>query len=478
MPHYIYKPAYKLLILLCALSAFISVNVPAMADENIRTEEKLLREEYRRDLAATEKISPLVKKTVDFKYGGWLSSIYRAYTNIDNNSGVKDGISSLWTNEIRLWGRFTFLEHNDIYIRIRQAYSQKKNISNYTGNAMGGDSDGPSLDMAYLTLASRRLKMQIGRQYLSLGRGIAYGDVNDGALVTGLIKSWMLKTFFSHTLPNEDNIDYSVPGYNKKGNSRYFVGIEAAYLGIPKNVFYAFCLAQKDDTKPHPADNAQNYRYDSQHLGTGISGKTKNSAYWTELIKEFGYSHTDVLRGYRESVKKSIDAWAANIGARYEFDIPIHPISETEFAYGSGNKNRINPITTQNGNIYSRDTGFNYFGNYYAGYALSPVLSNIYIYRLDQSIRPFFFLKPLKDLAIGAKYFIYAKDKDEGGFSDTDATASKRYIGNEYNLYLHWKINNNVYFSMRYGDFTPKNAYIDTKRSHTKYGYTRLTFSF
>ena len=450
-------------------------------DRQFQYQRKLIEEEYIKELMVGEEVEPL-KEKYKLDYGGWVSSIYRLYREVDNDAADKDSISSIWTQDLRLWGKLTFLNNNYLYVRLRNAYSLKVNESSYTGVAAGGDNEGPEIDMGYFSLSLNKLRVNIGRQYLTIGRGLAYSAVHDGILFRKYSSPWLLKGFFSHSLRHEDNIDYSIPGYDKDSNDRYFLGLEAGYLGIPANALYAFYLMQKDRSKEHPEDVDQTYRYNSHYFGLGLTGKRDNLSYWSEVIKEAGSSYTDAAYGLYPLSKKTIDAWAAIVGVRYESDMAAKPATEIEFAYGSGDKDRDNVTNTMasiaGGNLYEKDTNFLYFGSYYGGYALSPRLSNLFIYKIGQSLQPFYFYKPLKDVTVGGKYFVYIKDKKKAGISDTDATLSNNFVGTELNLYLYWKMTENLYFSLRYGIFYPGDAYADNSNSNTKYLYSRLTLTF
>lgn len=446
-------------------------------ETKIYNEERLLKDEYIRDLKKTETPSALPpEKKFKFFYGGWLSTIYRRYKDLENNKDIKDLIKSIWSQDVRFWGNLVFENNNYIYVRMQDTYSLKENTSEYTGPAPNNDNYGPVLEMGYVSLNYKKAELQAGRQYFSVGRGIAYSSIHDGATLRVDLMPWILKAFLSHSLPHEDDIDYSIPGYDKKANNRFFSGLEFAYFGIPENVLYGYFVNQSDHSIPYPEDANQAYGYNSRYLGLGVSAVKKNLEYWCEIIKEFGASYTDNLIVPVE--RRSVDAWASIAGARYKFNAPFNPITEAEFACGSGDKDRANVTNTIDGNVFGRDTNFMYFGNYYGGYALSPRLSNIYIYKVEQSVEPFFKLNLLKNVVLGTKYFVYCKDKGSGGISDTDATAPKGFIGTEINFYLHWKMNENFYFSTRYGEFYPGKAYQQPAKADTKYIYGRLTYIF
>lgn len=142
------------------------------------------------------------------------------------------------------------------------------------------DRDGPHLDYAYLTLDFRPLWFRLGRGYFDVGRGIACSNVNDGAELFLIIPKWKFKLFLSHALPHEDNIDISVPGYDKESD-RVFYGFESTYFLNETNNVYGFFLMQRDSSDEDPEDTSQDYTYDSEYTGVGVDGEAWDKIkYW------------------------------------------------------------------------------------------------------------------------------------------------------------------------------------------------------
>jgi len=442
-----------------------------------QTQRRFIEEEYINKLKKSELPGFLGKEeAVKFETGGLLSSSYEYYQNTDNNSSQKDLLSAVITQDLFVWGKATFSNGNYVYIRGRDTYTIRDTSSLYTGPSPSGNNK-PTLDMAYLSMRHKQYSLNLGRQYFIVGKGVAYRDINDGLQLTSYSDKWLYKFLFAHSLPHENNVDYSVPGFDKYGNDRFFWGGEVGYLAKETSKAYLFFLIQKDNSKAKPADPTQNYHYDSQYLGTGFSSLKDNFTFYGEIIKEFGTSHTDSSTS-GTSVRKPIDAWGGFLGTRYRFKQPFEPSTDIEIAYGSGDKDRSNVTNTKGGNKSGKDTNFSYFGDYAGGYALSPRLSNLYIYKLDQSLKPFFFTNSFKDITVGLKFYTYLKDKRGGGISDFEATDNHKFVGNEFDFYLYWSITKDLNFVMRYGIFYPGNAYPVNTDTNTKYAYARLTYVF
>ncbi len=419
------------------------------------------------------------KETFLIKQGGWLSSTYRHYKNIDNQKSLPDFLKWTWTQEAYLW---LYLDYNatiSAYVQAGDSYVDRGVGPTYTG--IGADNNGPFISIAYSKINLKPqyhvpLTLSVGRQYLFLGRGLAYEAVHDGLLTEYTQAPFYVKQFISKTQPYEDNIDYSVPGFDKQGD-RVFAGGEISYIGLKRTTVYAFGLLQMDNSSPEPDNQTQNFHYNSSYLGAGVSSRfVEPLELWLEWDSEKGRSYTDAARTRLEQT--TIDAWAYTAGAKYHFDLPTHPILETEYAYGSGDEDRTNVTNTTGGDLDGHDKNFLYFGHYQAGYALQPRLSNINIWSLNASCQPFEWVPSLKKTAVGTKYYRYWKDRARGGTSDLESTVSDKDIGEEVDVYVHSKINDNLTLSVRCGIFFPGGAFPENQRNTTQYFYTRLTLKF
>ena len=419
------------------------------------------------------------EEALSLKQGGWLGSTYRQYQNIDNQKSLTDFLKWSWTQEAYWW---LYLDYNravNAYLQIGDYYTDRGTGPTYTG--VGSDNEGPFISMAYSKINLKPmidvpLALTVCRQYLFLGRGLVYAAIDDGLLTEYTQYPFYLKQFVAVTTPGQDNIDFSVPGFDKNGE-RLFAGGELSYVGIKKTSVYAFAFLQKDNSTPDPKSLTQDFHYDSNYLGTGFSTTLwERLELWSEVAGEWGRSYTDTLRIPEKKTK--IEAWAAMAAAKYRFDLPTKPILEAQFAHGSGDEDRTSVTNTDGGDLDGRDKNFLYFGYYQAGYALQPRLSNINIASLHASCQPLAQFPLFKKMALGVKYFFYWKDKAQGGTSDLQSTNPDAAVGQEVDIYIQWKIDDRLSLSARYGNFFPGDAFPEEKRNNTKYFYTRLTFSF
>ncbi|MBN1869304.1 MAG: alginate export family protein [Candidatus Omnitrophica bacterium] len=412
-----------------------------------------------------------------FDYGAWIDFRYTNYKDDDNDSETPDSLRETFEADNRFWWKLNIKPPLDasydnehvVYLRLKDLY-----IKEFPEDESGDyDHDGPHLDYGYAILDLRPYKIEAGRRYFNVGRGIAYSNVGDGFQINYMRPGWNVGLLAAHTLPHEDNIDISVPGFSKDSD-RYYYALGAGYAGIPHHQLYGYCLVQRDFSHEEPNDLNQDFTYDSEYIGIGSKGNiTPHLGYWVEVIKQSGTSHV-----FGTNEESDIDALGANAGAEYQWDMTSRPRLSFEYAYGSGDSERVSVTDTEGGNLSGDDHNFLYFGYFPAGYALAPRLSNIHIYRVGANCYPFEGIRALKNLNLGADYFWYSKDRSQGGISDPEATADSHNIGSEMNLTVSWQILSDLKWAMSYGYFMAGDAYADTANDANQYFSNSLILTF
>ncbi len=446
----------------------------------IDEQERQIRDEEARELRVTEKEEKEVKDVV-IDGGAWVFSSYRNYKNIDNDRDTEDWVKDAYIVDTRIWLKATFYRALMAYGRVKNYFIWRPNVSSdYTG--IGNDYEGPAVDALYGILDLRRVidlpvSVSVGRQYLSIGKGITYSNVHDGIKLQSAPGGKVgFKAFASKTKEYENNIDYRMPGYRDHGDRQFYAAEGAVF--IPYAALYAYGLIQRDLSRAEPEVPGKNYRYHSHYLGAGISGRKDGYSVWGEVIKEYGKSYTDALAD--EQTQNKVDAWAFDAGLKRRFDCYGCPTIEGEIAYGSGDGDRTHVTCTRGGNTNGKDTNFLYFGVFSGGYALAPRLSNMFVYKVAASCMPFEAVPWLgKNVALGSKYYIYRKDKTGGGIYDVDATNRQSAdIGQEVDFFAHWRVSGNLRLACRYGLFFPGAAYPSETRDTSQYVYTRVSLMF
>ncbi|MFH0826543.1 MAG: alginate export family protein [Candidatus Omnitrophota bacterium] len=436
-----------------------------------------IEEEARRDLATTEAGPEENNRQWLLDYGAWLNYRYIKYRNDDNDASTEDLLKKRHWIDSRLWMKLAlkpaleapFENEHYLYLRVKDLMLDDRPKE----TAGGWDHDGPHLEYAYVNLDVRPLWIKLGRQYLSVGQGIAYSGVFDGAQILFLFPKWDLRAFAANTLPHEENIDISVPGYDKESD-RYFYGLEYSYLGFSRSTFYGYAIIQRDESDERPQDPSHDFQYNSEYFGAGSRGKVGSVlTYDLELIKQTGKSII-----YNTDEKKSVDAWAAGFKMTYQPAVYARPRLFFEYAFGSGDSDRVSVTDTQNGNVFGKDRNFLYFGYLFTGLALSPRLSNLHLYRTGVSLRPLEKCSFFKNMTLGVDYYRFYKDKTAGGIDDPQASEAKDDVGSEIDVTLGWRIFSDMGCSLEYGHFMPGKAYPDSSNDSQDYFSLSTTFTF
>lgn len=465
------------LLALVLILAFPGLALAASQD-TASQDDKNQEDEKVRELETISAPKPVQVKLF-VKHGIWASSTFRKYKNIDNDSNDTDNLKNSFENDLRFWMWMTYLKRYSVYLRFRNTYITRHTGTGYTG--IGDDNEGPYLDMAYIVgnVEFDNIKMgaKAGRQFFTIGRGIAFSGTHDGVILDCTPPNFYLKSLFAHSNPKDDNVDLSVPEYDKKEN-RLYLGTELSYTRFYPNIFYIYGLMQRDRQEDYPGGDSQRYQYHSQYLGVGFDKQSpKSFSYWLEFIKEWGRSFMDTT--YVDPQRSKINAWALDLGTRYIFDLPTFPTLEAEYALGSGDPDRTDVADTKpGGNIFGQDNNFSYYGNFSTGYALAGRLSNLEILKIQLGFTPFKNIKFTKSIDMGVKFFWYWKDRAEGPIYDNQATMTNNEVGKEWDLFLYWEPNDNFYINLKFGLFYPGDAFPDATNTPTKYFATRATLKF
>jgi hypothetical protein len=345
--------------------------------------------------------------------------------------------------------------------------------------------DGPNVDVGYyeldLTGAAKKygnqqwpvgIRGRGGRQYITVGRGIALAQTLDSGSFDIETKDLFLTGFAGRTPEGRQNPDLSAPDLSH--DRRTFYGLEARYRGIPLHEPYYFMVIQHDWGKEHFESPQQDWRYDSHYHGVGSRGQIiPDMQYAVESIWEFGESpangqvdQTEDIRGY--AFDSQID---------YHFHHPLQPVASVEYAYASGDSDRQSATTALMGNrAGGPDTGFLGFGYVDSGLALAARFTNIQFVRVGGRVTPYDNQAGLGRIDVGLNFYWQFKTKSLEPISDFRADGHSHGLGKEIDLFLEWRILSDLAMSIHYGRFFPGSAYDD--HDARDFLYTALTFSF
>lgn len=426
-----------------------------------------------------------------FDYGGFLRFSTATFDSFRDGRAYRRTFRAY---DARLWTSLTLDEIHKFYLRLRY------DVMDFNGNqSFGGDQvSGPNIDQAFYSVELDRLaarywgadwdskaKLTLGEQYFYVGSGMVYSDVDDGVLVEASTGNWDIKALASRTRGRDRNIDRS---FAVDEDERYFAGLEIAYAGIPQHRPYAYVLIQEDESDerigvalPDGRPATQRFDYKSRYLGAGATGEiVRGLGYRCEGILEWGQSYGDLSRAdhnQRGSDQDNIRAYAANAGIDWYGDHRTRPRLSLDYYLASGDEHRERQFDTVDGNRPgSSDRGFIGFGFVDTGFSFAPQFSNLRFLRADASFRPMPDTASLKDLEIGATFFMYHKQQKRGGISDDEADRVDRFLGNEADAYVNWRVCSDVTLSLRYALFMPGDAFSDRSARHFLFG--TITYSF
>ncbi len=441
-------------------------------------EKPFIEEEKRTQLEETIKVEPKIDNKFLYDYGAW----WRSATYTFDDQGDKH---ILRTNDFRFWGKALLNETHNFYVRIKAIA-----VDYNEGDGYLGDDNywiKPRLDQGFYTLnlsdallgkeESRifypRTKLQIGRQYLSLGSGLAYSQVNDSLKLDMHWIGFDSTILMAQTIPSVRDIDISRPDHHGR---RDFMGLQVTLQALDRHVPYVFALKQTDNNREDPADATQNYDYNSNYYGLGVRGTIiPKFEYAAEYIQEKGKSYANGSATVKEDIKAS----AKLFHVRYLPSMKYSPFLTARYISGSGDKDRLSVTNTVGGNkLGTNDTNFLSFGYAMTGYVLNPRISNLNVTNILASIKPVQNKEWANNTEVGVGLYWYTKDKKEGGISDRAALLSKKDVGNEVDFFADWKVFYDLSVSIRSGIFTPGSAYPDGLDDKSKFYSLSFNYSF
>lgn len=416
--------------------------------------------------AADEASASLAPRPEDISFdsGLWANFRFFNHRNYDHDKSQEDLLThSVWS-DTRVWGRWTYQtgemkkdkRRHFVFVRLKNIYVTRGGLA--PGERF--DNRGPLLDYGYTALDLNPWKIEAGRRYFNIGRGFVFSGVQDGVQINYQVPGWNIGAFASRSLPRADNIDTSVPGYDKYGR-RYFSGLGIGYAGIRDHHLYGYAVVERDRSRERPEDPAQDYGYQAEYFALGAKGQWgKNWPYWVEAVRQTGHS-----REYPSNALSDISAWAVDAEQKYLTMTRSGLAWSLEYAAASGDPDRGSVNDTLYGNYSGRDTGFLYFGYIPTGIALSPLLSNLHMLRLGLDFYPFYAWRGWHKILLGLDYFRYWKNRAAGAVYDPDAAQVSHDVGQEIDVRLDWKPARHLALSLEWGYFIPGDAYWEATRT-------------
>ena len=409
-------------------------------------------------------------------WGGSETFTFSTYDDpvLIDDTNVRHKRRTVKSNYFNLWGSLNLDDIHNFYVRFKgyhndynQGDQYRSTENQFSWNLEEGFDEGTyaiNIDKAvekYFKYSMPvQLRLTAGRFYTSLGSQLAYSKKTNGVQLDGQSKWVDFKIFGVRNLIDEENIDFSVPGF--RSSKRYFFGGEVSYKGFKKHVPYLFALIQEDHSGENIEDPDQDYEYNSKYYGIGSRGQITNSLYYSiEGILEDGKSNPEAAaaRGFPPDTEP-IDAWAFAASLHYSFNVVTHPNLSVGYAFGTGDSDRsAKVVTTTPGNKEgTTDRNFLNFGYIDTGLSLAPRISNLQMFKFGLSMTPLEFVKK-RNVRLNANFFLFRKDKKEAEISDNRAVNPRRNIGKELDINVVWDVFSDLSVSVDYGRFYPGGAY-------------------
>ncbi len=418
-------------------------------------------------------------------WGGSERFMFLTYDDIDNDR-ISDKRRTMKSNNFYLWGNLNLDDIHNFYVRFHgehidwnQGDQYRSTENQFKFNLEEGFDEGHytlNIDRAlesYLSYSIPvQMKLKAGRFRTYIGSQLAYVRKSNGIQLEGKSKWVDFKVFGVRNLIDEENIDFSVPGF--RSSRRFFYGAELKYTGLKKHIPYVFALIQEDDSGENIEDPDQDYEYDSRYYGIGSRGEIIKSLYYqVEGILEDGKSFPEAATEGIAPDNVQIDAWAFDASLHYVYNILTHPTFSAEYAFGSGDSDRTERptdgadpsanrvVTTVPGNEEgTTDRNFLNFGYIDTGLSMAPRISNLQMFKFGLSLTPTEYIGN-RSVNVSVDFFIFRKDKKKAAISDSRADRAQRSLGKEFDVNVSWQIFSDLAASINYGRFYPSNAYSD-----------------
>ena len=439
--------------------------------QRVETLERQLSETGLVPLTPIKPDTPVVEQPFLLDWGGIFTYSFAMF----NTPETGENHRAVHDFDLRAWTRMDVDEVHRVFARGKIDYIQFERGDAFR-RGRNSDIEGPFLDIGfyqadvdrmlkkYLNLDAKGVDatLTVGRQFFYLGRGITYSQIGDGIVWDSRIGDLSFQAFGSVSIDHVENIDRSVP--NIQRDRRVYVGGQIAYEGIPKHKPYVYLMAERDRSPEHPDIFWQQFDYDANYLGLGLEGEVwltdqmniPNLEYFVEFIFESGRSHADGAWGHQQDIR----ATALDTGLQYMPECPMHPRFLVEYAYASGDQDRVVPTDTIDGNVPgSNDRGFLGFGFMNTGVAFAPRFANLHMIRLAAACKPLEHIDWFKNLEAGVAWYYFWKDKPQGGVSDFRADRNHVDLGSETDLFMNWRITSDLALVVNYGHFWPGQAF-------------------
>ncbi|RME88701.1 MAG: hypothetical protein D6767_09725, partial [Candidatus Hydrogenedentota bacterium] len=464
----------KLIHRVALFASIVVLAVGSISAQNIQSTEveQIQQEEQGDEFVPLSELKPLeIDHDIVNKHildgGLTASNTYYVDSTLKNN---------LYIGFYRPYLRYILNETHEFMARGKMTlkhYQKKPNTGKQTSTV-------GALEVLQGRLNFGRHRVQVGRFFHRLGKGVLFSNYADGveysflhpyfqAKVAGLYsaeydKACALSLQGCTTEANPYDIipNVSADTKPKSAGKRAFGTISLTSPALFGTRLYVLGLYSKDLIKD--PSTGQKYAYNPWYAGGGLRGFIilPDLRYAVEGYYLGGKTHPKKGGTFKGSEEINIAAWAMQSEVKYTLPVlkdEILPTLIAQYAMGSGDKDRASLSSASAQDKSGKDTSFYYFGVYSAGLALKPELSNLQIMRFGFSLKPFQWTYDFRDVILVFKYSLYKKVIAEGVISDPLATEKNKDVGSAFDVSLIYKITSELNLYYGFGYFIPGKAY-------------------
>jgi hypothetical protein len=421
-------------------------------------------------------------------YGGYATYSYLSFDDsVHNNHGLNNF-------EVVGYGRVNFDGANELYFRGRANYLDYNPGDSPDGhpNHLDGRVEEAwyRFDLANFATAHHREKpradfeIKAGRQFVAWGMGLTLDQYADGISAQIKTNHVNLDLLAAVTIRQTIDFDTSRPDLNES-TERGFYGAKVT-VPVGRQNPYAYILVQRDYNRGEPLDAhvlPTRYRYNSYYAGLGMNGPINDQfTYGAEFCFEGGRGLSNSYNPADFSPVRQtgdpIEAYAGDARVDYLPGDVHRSRFGIEGIIASGDRDRVTTSATFGGNRpHTGDHAFNALGDLDTGLAFAASLSNLMVVRLSASTYPFPQGSALGDFQAGADFLVYGKTTIHAPIDE--ATTTSRYLGCEPDIFVNWRVTEDVTCILRYGVFVPGSAIPDGQPNFIRqFLYAGVTYAF
>jgi len=412
---------------------------------------------------------------LDFDYGG----IFRInYYNFDDGEDTH----MLRTTDILAWVNLVYNDMHQVYARLLGRFDDYNAGTEYY-YMEENDQSVPRLDVGYYHCNLKRIiglnqldrfRFKAGRDFLTVGEGLALDRRGDGAFLEFSANDFSLSGFVMRSIYSEDGSDRTMRDFGH--DKRVFSGIEAGYEFSRELEIFGYTMFQQDKNDDRILNSPYKTGRDSRFHGIGLRGEYgPGLTYSGEFSKEYGEQHS-----WATFEKSDVDAYALSVETEYTFrTVAAQPSVSVQYILASGDRDAGNTLDTKGGNFKGTDyDAYSGFGYANTGLVFFPRLSNIQVWRVGTAIHHSENKEGCIMLESGINAFYYRRDESKGGISDRYVDKpGESYLGQEIDAYLIWRPFSDLSVIAQYGLFWPeRKSFEDDSNRH--YFSIGLSFYF